>query len=322
MPRPSRRGFTLIELLVVIAVIAVLVSLLLPAVQQAREAARRTQCKNNLKQIGIALHVYHDSFLIFPPAYLTTPGGNSVMGPPASTGDTGPGWTALMLVLPQLEQGNLYNTFNNNLPCWAPANATAAATVVPTYLCPTASAGSSTYAVVNQSGTTLATLARSNYVANAGRPEVWDEPLADLSNLADGPFYRNSRTRAADVRDGLTNTVFFGEQTQSHSDSTWVGIVPNAVTCPTPQYAYAGCDFAAPQINVHSGGEDNGSGTPVIHPPNSSFGFVDGMFSDHSGGCHVLLGDGSVRFASKEMNGVVWAALASRAGKEVVPGEW
>ncbi len=316
-----RVGFTLIELLVVIAIIAVLVALLLPAVQQAREAARRTQCKNNLKQLGLALHNYHDTFGTFPPAYLILPGGNATMGPPSpTTGDTGPGWTALTLLLPQIEQANLYNSFNINLPCWSPQNATLATRPISTYLCPSAGNASAVYSVVDTAGTVLATFARSNYVANAGRIDVWDEKAADLSQIADGPFYRNSRTQMRDVSDGLTNTVFFGEQTPTHSNSTWVGIVPNSVTCPTPKYAFAGCDSAAPQINVHSG-----PGIleipPIIHTPNSTFGYVDSMYSQHDSGANVLLGDGSVRFASKFMDGQVWANLATIKGSEVV-GDW
>ena len=318
----QKGGFTLIELLVVIAIIAVLIALLLPAVQQAREAARRTQCKNNLKQIGLALHNYHDVFLAFPPAYQTLPGATAApMGPASTTtGDSGPGWTGLVAILPQIEQGNLYNSFNINLPCWNAANATPALKTIPAYLCPSAVNSTATYPVVNTGGTVLATFSRSNYVANAGRLEVWDDPTANLSSIADGPFYRNSRTQMRDITDGLTNTVFFGEQTPTHSNSTWVGIVPDSVTCPATQFAFAPCDFAAPQINVHSGPTPHEI-PPVIHAPNSSFGYVDEMYSQHDSGSHVLLGDGSVRFASKFIDGVTWSRLATRAGGEVV-GEW
>ena len=133
------------------------------------------------------------------------------------------------------------HSFNVNLPIWDPSNATPAKTPLSAYLCPTAVNTANTYNVVNSTGTVLATFSRSNYVANAGRVEVWDgatvAAAADLSGIADGPFYRNSRTQIRDVTDGLSNTVFFGEQTPTHSDSTWVGIVPNAQTCPTAQFA-------------------------------------------------------------------------------------
>src|SRR5438874_354799 len=129
MSRRIANGFTLVELLVVIAIIGVLVALLLPAVQSAREAARRTQCMNNLRQIGLALHTYHDTFRVFPPSYLIVPGGSANMGPPdPDNGDAGPGWTALMLILPQMEQANLYNAFDLNTPAWSPKNATLAQT--------------------------------------------------------------------------------------------------------------------------------------------------------------------------------------------------
>ena len=316
-----RRGFTLVELLVVIAIIGVLVSLLLPAVQAAREAARRTQCTNNLRQVGLALHTYHDTFRVFPPAYLTVPGGSPNMGSPnPESGDAGPGWTALMLVLPQIEQSSLYHSFDMNRPSWSPNNAPAAKQLVRTYICPSSSHHSKTYEVVDEEGDARAVFARSNYVAHAGREGVWDLPNADLSRFADGTFYRNSRTRMAEVSDGLSNTIFFGEQSGTRSDATWVGIVPGAVTCPTSRYAFVDCEGAAPQINVHSG-PDPHEFPPLIHPPNDPFGYVDEMFSDHPNGCNVLLGDGSVRFASRSMNGATWAALATRAEGDAV-GDW
>ena len=337
-----KRGFTLIELLLVIAIIAVLVALLLPAVQQAREAARRTQCRNNLKQIGLALHNYHDTFNAFPPSYLITPNAATAPMGPASvnSGDSGPGWTGLVCILPQIEQANLYNSFNISLPCWDTSNAKPALTVVPSYLCPSAVNSTLNYAILDSTGakvvyggtTITAQFSRSNYVANAGQNEVWDGSavtgaVSDLSGLANGPLYRNSRTQMRDVIDGLTNTIFFGEQTPYHSDSTWVGIVPDSSTCPGAIFKSRGvtCDAAAPQINVHSGGggadEPGTSSNPYIHTPNSDRGNVDEMYSQHDSGCNVLLGDGSVRFASKSISGTVWSSLATRAGSEVI-GEW
>src|SRR5947207_299613 len=185
---PMRRSaFTLVELLVVIAIIGVLVALLLPAVQAGREAARRSQCMNNLRQIGLALHTYHDTFRVFPPSYLTVPGGSPSMGPPdPENGDAGPGWTALMLLLPQVEQGNLYNSFDLNSPAWSSKNAAPAKQLVRSYICPSSSHHSKTYQVVDDSGKVLAIFARNNYVAHAGREDLWDQPAADLSRIADG----------------------------------------------------------------------------------------------------------------------------------------
>src|SRR5258708_27835969 len=123
--RTRETGFTLIELLVVIAIIAVLVALLLPAVQQAREAARRSQCKNNLKQMGLAIHNYHDTFLTFPPGSVALP---------TTTTVTGTAWC--ITLLPGLEQGALYNLFNANVPVDAVQNTTLRQTKVPASNCP------------------------------------------------------------------------------------------------------------------------------------------------------------------------------------------
>jgi prepilin-type N-terminal cleavage/methylation domain-containing protein/prepilin-type processing-associated H-X9-DG protein len=319
--RSRRNGFTLIELLVVIAIIAVLVSLLLPAVQQAREAARIAQCKNNLKQIGLALHNYHDIHNVLPPAYLYLPGGGGLQGPPDPTnGDAGPGWAWGMMILPQLEQSPLYESFNVNIPCWDPTNAAPARAIVPSYICPSSPNPSDAYNVIDGNGNTRAFFSRSNYVVSAGNFGVWDDPSPNLVNIANGVFYRNSRTRFRDISDGLSNTVFAGEKTPYHSDSTWVGVVPGSVTCPTPLFAFAGCDAGAAQVNVHSGPGGPGEIPPLIFPP-GCFQFTDEMNSMHIPGGNVLFGDGSVKFIMKYLNGPTWAALNTRGGRDIA-GEY
>jgi prepilin-type processing-associated H-X9-DG protein len=204
------------------------------------------------------------------------------------------------------------------LPCWDPANATAALQVVPTFLCPTVSELSTHYTVKDSSGVTMAELSRSHYVASAGREEVWDEPAQNLTMLADGPLFRNSRIRLRDITDGTSRTVFLGEQTPMHANTTWVGIVPGSQSCPSPMFPLAPCEAAAPQINVHSGPGSEDEGVVIIHPPNAPFGYVDSMFSEHPGGCNVLMGDGSVRFVSEMVNQLTWSAMASRAGGETM----
>ncbi len=314
-------AFTLVELLVVIAIIGILVSMLLPAVQAAREAARRTQCTNNLKQLGVGFHNYHDTHKVFPPAYVIQPGGGGVHGTPdPTTRDAGPGWAWGTLLFPFLEQGNLHDRFNMNLPCWDPSNAAATATQVNLFLCPSATRTEGLVQVKDDAGGVLATLARSCYVANAGQEEPWLFAVDDYQNIADGPLYRNSRTRFADVTDGLSNTVFLGEHHPVLSEKTWVGVVPGAMVCPQPEFAFSICEPGAILVNAHSGPCSIVT-PPVIHPPNSPVAAPCQMYAEHPGGCNVLLGDGSVRFVSETINQLTWAGLASRAEGEVI-GEY
>ncbi len=163
------RGFTLIELLVVIAIIAVLISLLLPAVQSAREAARRAQCVNNLKQMGIALHNYHDSLLIFPPGYIAA---SKFID--AET-DTAPGWSWASMILPQLDQAPLYSSINVYLPIQAAANATATQTILSVFLCPSDQLPSSgTFPVTDGLGNPVATVAQARTrPALVATPRTW-----------------------------------------------------------------------------------------------------------------------------------------------------
>ncbi len=323
-------GFTLIELLVVIAIIAVLIALLLPAVQAAREAARRMQCTNNLKQIGLALHNYHDAQGVFPPAYLGLVGGNAVMGAPfPGSRDAGPGWAWLMMALPHMEQSSLYAACNVNLPCWSGANTTGVRTSVATFLCPSSGDATPTFAMVDSGGATLATFARSHFAANAGWVDAWSVNVDDLATVAgvNGPFYRNSRTSIASITDGTSNTVFAGERAPILQDTPWAGVVPAGAMCPRPPLGGGGggpggasCELAGAFVGVHSGPSPFESPS-VVHPPNSKLYHDDEMLAQHPGGANVLLGDGSVRFIKESIDPRVWSGLSSCRGGEVIAAD-
>jgi prepilin-type N-terminal cleavage/methylation domain-containing protein/prepilin-type processing-associated H-X9-DG protein len=316
-PSCSPRAFTLVELLVVIAIIGVLVALLLPAVQAAREAARRTQCVNNLKQLGVGFHNYHDTFGVLPPAYVIQPGGGGVHGPPtlgrAMRAPVGPGarcccrfWSRVRCTRRSISS---YPAGTPTMPRRR-GRSCRFSSVLPRPK-PTGPVD-----IRNEGGQTLATFGRSTYVLNAGRAAPWDFAVDSYQGIADGPLYRNSPTRFADVTDGLSNTVFGGEHHPLVSDKTWVGVVPGAEVCPTPRFAFSACEPAGTLVNVHSG--PAASEGYVIHPPNNPLAHVDAMYAQHPGGCNVLLGDGSVRFVTETINQLTWAALATRAGGEVI----
>ena len=319
--RRGHRGFTLVELLTVIAICGVLIGLLLPAVQQAREAMRRASCSNNLHQVGLAFQNYHAALQVFPPSYVA-----DTRHPErhAQTFDGPSGYAWGMLLLPFLEQANLYRQFDPRLPCWDSRNAPAVQTRLSVYLCPSAPDTEQPLAIHDGGHRLLAAFARATYVANAGQEEPCGFTAEDYLGIADGPLYRNSRTRISDILDGLSNTVFIGEHSPTLSGKTWVGVVPGAIVCPTDplRFPNSTCDVAATLVNVHSGPAtdeiDPTLGIAPVHPPNSPLSHVCQMFADHPSGANVLMGDGSVRFISEFIHHPTWAAMCSRSEGGIV----
>ena len=224
------RGFTLIELLVVIAIIAVLIALLLPAVQSAREAARRIQCVNNLKQMGLALHNYHDALSVFPPGYIAA--SRFIDGET----DTAPGWSWAAMILPQLDQAPLYSS-TERLVCrsspWRTRRATQ--TILSAFSARrTSSRLGGTYPITDGLGNTLATAAPSSYGACTGS-DAADVALG-LNNdgLGNGLFFRNSGIRIAAIIDGTSQTVMIEERAWGCTEGTWIGAVPGGVVLRGP----------------------------------------------------------------------------------------
>ena len=340
--RTHRRAFTLIELLVVIAIIGVLIALLLPAVQSAREAARRAQCINNLKQIGIAIHNYESSFKVFP------------FGKGASYGAAIPGtpvyarWSANSQLLMFIEQGNLFNSINFNFPPETPGmagavpfmppyqnpgreNATASRTQVAGFLCP-----SDGQTVPEWAGGT-------NYTGNQ---QTWSCDLGDeqSSTLAPaeqprGIFYFRSRVAVANVTDGLSNTAFYSEKVRGmalpdpRTDMFVMGVASSL------DDTYNQCKalpLTAPPLTSRQGmswvmGEMCCTNYNHVSPPNSrtcaSLGFSGTMAnmamqvppsSRHPGGVNVLMGDGAVRFIKDSVDLATWRGLGTRNGGETL----
>jgi prepilin-type N-terminal cleavage/methylation domain-containing protein/prepilin-type processing-associated H-X9-DG protein len=328
MPRSSQRriGFTLIELLVVIAIIAILIALLLPAVQQAREAARRTQCKNNLKQIGLALHNYHDSLSTFPPgAFWNLP----AYGPCSNTANqpltTHQKGSILVHLLPYIDQAPLYNLWdftqcNADLSRFPNSTAELRTQIMPAYRCPSDTApptngtqATHNYAACFGAGNTAGTppgTGNPNCQCNNAPFQPFVRPNTDPNN-APGMFTRAWRiTRIRDCVDGTSNTIAFGEvrpDCSGHANAGW-GSSNNGnglITTIIP-INYDSCITTTPTNTSAACGNRCNWVTEL------------GYKSRHTGGAHMLLCDGSVRFFSENIDMNTYANLGSKADKNPV----
>ncbi|MBI1345486.1 DUF1559 domain-containing protein [bacterium] len=295
----NRRAFTLIELLVVIAIIAVLIALLLPAVQQAREAARRTQCRNHLKQFGLAFHNYHDAHQTFPPGYLYRPDNSN------SPTQNGAGYSWGAMLLPYLDQGNLYGQLNWNVPVFDAVNLAARERHITVFLCSSDPVSQLGFV---EMGPTPERYAMASYVANFGPPD-----LDANQEQRDGMFSRNSRTRTADVTDGLSQTLMVGERVNGpfrngalhgnhfEYETTWSAAVR---------------DWDEP---------DDDHGHMVLfqtgHVPNHPQSDDRDVSAPHVGYANYLLSDGAVRAISENVDIWVYQHLSTRAGGETI-GEY
>jgi prepilin-type N-terminal cleavage/methylation domain-containing protein len=300
-------GFTLIELLVVIAIIAILIALLLPAVQQAREAARRTECKNHLKQIGLAMHNYHDSHKCFPFGW----GGT---GPASGS----PRYSAISQLLPYFDQAPLYNTINFSLPLVDPLNTPARMTEIPMLRCPSDFANTQP-----QAGGAI------NYMANKGNLCMWQ------STDQNGIFFYLKSIRFRDIIDGSSSTAAFSERmltdgnngVVSPDEDVFLSMAMPMTADEAIQMCYAvNINDLANQFPIFMGAPwINGQHT-YLHtdvPNRRSCGFYPLMAtmppsSRHEGGVHTLLCDGAVRFISENIDLRTWRGIGSRNGKEVL----
>lgn len=303
----QKRGFTLIELLVVIAIIAILIALLLPAVQQAREAARRTQCKNHLHEMGLALSNYHDSFLVFPPGQTHSnwmAGSYSIF------------WSWLAHILPNMDQAPLYNNIDFRSASWPPyapyGNAQNLAVVqqkLPFYVCPSSPRGEAVdpgdrYALTEYLGSS-----GSNGAGFTGTVSASFCANNGYFDCNDGVFFGNSKIGYRDLTDGASSTLLVGERPAPEDAGWgwWGG--PGATNwCPNGTL-----DVLLPTENYFGlGGLRQG----LVNDPYPLYHW----WSFHEGGAHFLFCDGHVGFLSYSMDHNTLIGLSTRKGQEVVSG--
>jgi len=332
--RDERQGFTLIELLVVIAIIGLLVALLLPAVQAAREAGRRAQCANNLKQIGLALHEFETSRGFFPPSGMRQSGNHRLLninvddfGNPLPAGRGRVSFYLYVMLLPGMEQQTLFDSYNIKLDARDPINSTAVGTQIGTLLCPSSAAPGHEHIFTESDPTTgqsykKVRMAVTDYsVSNGIGPTTISAgiiPKADYMSMlfncdAD---HHDLVTRAADVLDGLSNT-FMVSESAGRPYQFYAGGTLGASQSMSQSYAGGWADYDTGFVT--NGSSEDGLGFPGrCH---TSCLNNNEVYSFHPGGAHHVFGDGSVRFVKASIPITLFAKLISRRGGEIVSAD-
>lgn len=329
--RSTRTAFTLIELLVVIAIIAVLIGLLLPAVQKVRDSAARLTCSNNLKQIGLALHNHEGVYNSFPAGFVSRVTGTWSGSGNEGLAEAGPGWSLFAALLPYMEQENLHRQIRLHLPITDPVNAAARSTVVKPYVCPADTAGRLVTVWMGPANGgnpmpanpgPITDLAVCSYVGclGGGDPAQTNSYSAMYEQQPfNGMFHRNIPVRIADITDGTSNTIGIGERLSRFSPNGWAGVIPGAATVFSPEEAArrgqaVGVTARPPitQVSVHVR-----SGAP-----NSSTGSPGGFASPHTGGCLFLNMDGSTRLIANTVSLPMFRSLAARNDGNVINGNY
>jgi type II secretory pathway pseudopilin PulG len=281
-----------VELLVVIAIIGILIGLLLPAIQAARESARRMSCTNNLKQIGLALQLYHDSNKSLPAGWTAYDANNK----PYALGT--PGWSWATRILPFMELGSLAkNSINFKLPLSDPSNAYVRTLNIADFRCPS---DPTKLTFIDDEDPLQQELAVGNYVGVFGTGNIHDSAAVPAGQVftGDGIFYHNSEVRFSDIRDGLSHTFMVGERSSALGFSTWVGSPAN--------------DDCGPGMILGSALDlPNKLGFQTNADPHN-------FSSKHSQGTNFCSGDGSVRLVNQNIEIAVYKALCTRASGDAI----
>jgi len=306
-PRP-RSGFTLIELLVVIGIIAMLMALALPAVQRVREAAYQTTCRNNLHQIGIALHAHADAKGFLPPGYTF----NGIVSPGTPVVyNTAPGWGWAAHLLPYIDQGPLFDQFDWEQPVEKKANEFGRTQIVPTYTCPS-DRKTGVYKVLSHWNTSVGDAATNSYAACYG----FGGRIGEYPTYGTGLFFRNSRFRLNEIPDGLSTTLAVGERAAFFCQGPWVGCLSDGTIrtdLDAPTYVFS-IEETAVLVLART------SGITLNH----DFAEPYDYYTPHPTVGHFLFADGSVRSLTPATPMTVWQAIGTRDGGETLPpgAEW